>query len=102
MDVIPMTYPLMMWVPRHAAALLNRYRRGEDGFTSEERRTGRAWRKPAIQFGERVQFKPAAMKRADLAPRLQDGALCWTSRAHGLDGVLDDSRGALWLRSQEA
>ena len=68
LGVIPMTHPLMMWVPRHAAALLNRYRRGEDGFTSEERRTGRAWRKPAIQFGERVQFKPAATKRADLAP----------------------------------
>jgi len=73
LGAVPLTHPLMMWVPRHAAAVLNRYRRGDDGFTPEQRRTGRAWRRPALQFGECVQFKPASGKRTDLAPRLEEG-----------------------------
>ena len=73
LGAVPLTHPLMMWVPRHAAAVLNRYRRGDDGFTPEQRRTGRAWRRPALQFGECVQFKPTSGKRTDLAPRLEEG-----------------------------
>ena len=73
LGAVPLTHPTMMWLPRHAAAVLNRYRRGDDGHTPEQRRTGRAWRRPALQFGERVQFKPATAKRADLAPRLEEG-----------------------------
>ena len=38
--------PVLAWMPRHAADLINRYRRGDDGKTPEERRLGKAWRKP--------------------------------------------------------
>ena len=67
-------HPMIAWLPRHSAALLNRYKVGADGLTAEMRRTGRAWRKPAIQFGERVYFKPAGgPQRGSSAPRLEEG-----------------------------
>ena len=49
LGAVPLTHPTMMWLPRHAAAVLNRYRRGDDGQTPELRRTGRAWRRPALR-----------------------------------------------------
>ncbi len=55
--------PVLSWIPRHAADLINRYRKGEDGKTAEQRMTGKAWRKPAIEFGERLMFKEAGEKR---------------------------------------
>ena len=70
---IGMSHPLVSWLPRHASALLSRYRQGTDGRTAEERRTGRSWRKPALQFGERLHAKPAVDKRGGAAPRLLEG-----------------------------
>ena len=51
--------PVLAWMPRHAGDLINRYRRGEDGKTPEQRRTGKQWRKPALEYGERVFFREA-------------------------------------------
>ena len=45
--------PLLSWLPRFAAQVINKMRIGKDGKTSEMRRTGRRWRKPMAQFGER-------------------------------------------------
>ena len=42
--------------------MLSRYRRGDDGRTAEQRRTGRRWRKPVALFGEQIYFKPAGLK----------------------------------------
>ena len=44
-------------MPRHVGDLLNRYRKGSDGKTPEYRRSGKAWRKPAIAFGERLYYR---------------------------------------------
>ena len=44
--------PLLSWLPRFAAQVMNKMRIGKDGMTSEMRRTGRRWRKPTAQFGE--------------------------------------------------
>ena len=48
--------PLLSWLPRFAAQVMNKMRIGKDGKTSEMRRTGRRWRKPMAQFGEKVWF----------------------------------------------
>ena len=52
------TDPLLAWLPRHVGDLLNRYPKGSDGKTPEQRRSGKQWRKPAIAFGERLYYKP--------------------------------------------
>ena len=50
--------PLLSWLPRFAAQVMNknedRQRREK---TFEMRRTGRRWRKPMAQFGEKVWFR---------------------------------------------
>ena len=46
--------PLLSRLPRFAAQVLNKMRIGKDGKTIELRRTGRRWRKPMEQFGEKV------------------------------------------------
>ena len=46
--------PSLSWLLRHAAQIVNNVRIGKDGKTSELRRTGRRWRKPMAQFGEKV------------------------------------------------
>ena len=48
--------PLLSWLPRFAAQVMNKMRSGKDGKTSEMERTGRRWRKPMRQFGETVWF----------------------------------------------
>ena len=49
--------PVLSWLPRQAADLLCRYKKGADGRTPEARRSGKQWRKPAIAFGERPFFR---------------------------------------------
>ena len=49
--------PLLSWLLRFAAQVMNKMRIGTDGKTSEMRRTGRRWRKPMAQFGEKVWFR---------------------------------------------
>ena len=49
--------PLLSWLPRFAAQVMNKMRIGKDGKTSEMRTTGRRWRKPMAQFGEKVWFR---------------------------------------------
>ena len=44
--------PLLSWLPRFAAQVMNKMRIGKDGKTSEMRSTGPRWRKPMAQFGE--------------------------------------------------
>ena len=48
--------PLLSWLPRFAAQVMNKMRVGSDGKT-RELRTGRRWRKPMAQFGEEVWFR---------------------------------------------
>ena len=55
--VLPDEDPMLAWLPRQAADLLNRYKKGADGRTPEVRRSGKQWRKPAIAFGERLYFR---------------------------------------------
>ena len=56
--------PILAWLPRHGADLLSRYGKGEDGRTPEQRRSGKAWRRPALEFGERLYYREAGAKGA--------------------------------------
>ena len=49
--------PLLSWLPRLAAQVMNKMRIGKDGKTSEMRRIGRRWREPMAQFEEKVWFR---------------------------------------------
>ena len=49
--------PLLSWLLRFAAQVINKMRIGKDGKTSELWRIGRRWRKPMAQFGEKVWFR---------------------------------------------
>ena len=40
----------------------NRYQIYSDGRTSEQRRTGKKWKRPTVLFGEKCFFKPVARK----------------------------------------
>ena len=55
--VFPDEDPMLAWLPRQAADLFNRYKKGSDGRTPEVRPSGKHWRKPAIAFGERLYFR---------------------------------------------
>ena len=47
------SHSLIAWLPRHAADLITKYKIGHDGKTADQRRTGKKWKMPLLQFGER-------------------------------------------------
>ena len=48
--------PLATWLVRHSANCLSRYRIQTDGKTPDQRRTGKRWRRQAVEFGEKQHF----------------------------------------------
>ena len=78
--------PLLIWFLRLAAQVINKMRIGKDGKTSELRRTGRRWRKPVAQFGEKVRFRKSG----------EDGVSSFASRmTQGIFVGLHDRTGAV-------
>ena len=73
--------PLMSWIPRHAAICVSRYKLTDDGRTPDQRRCGKTWKRPVVEFGESVHFRPVgennAMRGGD--QRMLRG-VCGTSR----------------------
>ena len=58
----------------HAAATLNRYRVGNDGFTAYRRLKGKEFRRPAAEFGETVLYlKPGTCGIDKAACRWETG-----------------------------
>ena len=55
--------PLMSWIPRHAANCVSRYRSMDDGRTPDQRRCGKTWIRPVVEFGESVHFRPVGVKK---------------------------------------
>ena len=68
---IPETSALLSWLPRHAANAINRYRLGKDGRSAEHRRSGRRWRRPTINFGEKTFYRPVQTKALTKIGRAQ-------------------------------
>ena len=50
--------PLMSWIPRHAANCVSRSQLMDDGRTPDQRRCGKTWKRPVVEFGESAHFRP--------------------------------------------
>ena len=50
--------PLMSLILRHAANCVSRYRLMDNGRTSDLRRCAKTWKRPVVEFGESVHFRP--------------------------------------------
>ena len=66
-------HPLLPWMVRHAAWILNRYLVHSDGLTSYQRRWERSYKHAICEFGERILYRTPAKRlpKGDLA--LQKG-----------------------------
>ena len=86
--------PSLSWLLRFAAHVMNKVRIGKDGKKSELRRTGRRWRKPMAQFGEKVWFRK--MEEGE------DGVSSFASRmTQGIFVAHHDRTGAVLVHCQE-
>jgi hypothetical protein len=47
-------HPVVPWTVRHAASVVNRARKDDEGFSAYRRWKGREFRKPVTEFGESV------------------------------------------------
>ena len=56
--------PLIPWTPRHAANCVSRYRIMDDGRTPDQRRCRKTWKRPVVEFGELVHFRPVGENNA--------------------------------------
>ena len=55
----------MSWIPRHAANCVSRDRILDDGRTPDQRRCGKTWKRPVVEFGgESVHFRPVGENNA--------------------------------------
>ena len=57
--------PILAWLVRHGANVMNRGRIGADGRTPEQRRVGKKWQRPTVLFGETCFFKPTCGSNED-------------------------------------
>ena len=56
--------PLMSWIPRYAANCVSRYRIMDDCRTPDQRRCGKTWKRPVVEFGESVHNRPVGVNSA--------------------------------------
>ena len=63
LNIISINHPIMPWVIRHAANLLNRYAIHNDGKTSYFRRWNKEHKTPLCEFGETIQYMIPHYKR---------------------------------------
>ena len=71
---IPEEHPIIPWLIRHGANILNRYHVGKDGFTAHRRARGRDFKKEVCEFGECVWYlKPKSKGKKKLQSRWASG-----------------------------
>ena len=56
---------IIMWIIKHAALMISRYKVGSDGMTPYERTKGKKASQPMVCIGERVLFMPLKAARGD-------------------------------------
>ena len=84
--------PLLGWLPRVAAQVMNKMTNGKDGNTSEMKRTGRRWRKPMAQLERKFWFRTIG----------EDGVSSFASRmTQGIFVGHHDRAGAVFMHYQE-
>ena len=91
--------PLVSWILGHATNYVSRYRIMDNGRTPDQRRCGKTRKRPVVEFGESVHFRPVGESRA--VPReiwwrdiSQEQGLqeCWSTKdgiARSLQHVLE-------------
>ena len=62
MTKVDFRLPIVLWIIRHAAFVLTRYRIGKDGHTAWRRLNGRDWIRSVAEFCEQVLGKLALKK----------------------------------------
>jgi len=94
-EELPNDHDLLPWLVTHAAALLSRFKVGEDGMTAYRRLRGREFQLPIAEFGESVWFaKNKSALRGKLDARWATGVYLGTSErtnesyVAAADGVL--------------
>ena len=71
---LPEDHGLIPWIVKHAAASINRYQVGDDGFTPHRRLRGRNFKKEITEIGESVWYlKPKSRGKAKLRSRWSSG-----------------------------
>ena len=56
--------PLMSRIPRHAANCVSSCKLMGDGRTPDQRRCGNTWKRPVVDFGESMHFRPVGENNA--------------------------------------
>ena len=69
LNIISVNHPIMPWVIRHAAYLLNRYAIHNDGKTSYFRRWNKEHKTPLCEFGETIHDSTSQKNRVKILQR---------------------------------
>ena len=98
-----MKHPLMPWIVRHSAYIMNRYALHSNGCTSYFNRWNREQHTPLCEFGETVQYMlPTVKQLPKLEPRFYSGV--WlgkdTTTGESLIGIYNKIVRARAIRSQ--
>ena len=56
--------PWIWRIPRRAANCVSKYRIMDGGRTPDQRRCGKTWKRPVVEFGESVHFRPVSENNA--------------------------------------
>ena len=82
----PGGHPVLLWLMKYSAAMVNRCRRGPDGKTAHELRKGRKFERALPQFAEKILFMIFGLTKnvARVEPRWEDGIV------HGVSDMSDE------------
>jgi hypothetical protein len=91
----PAVRPIMSWIAKHAADMINKFRVGLDGKTSYEIIKGKKYIRSLVEFGEKIFFRRGKLSKNKLEARWKEGIFLgteWrTGAAHvgAKEGVLE-------------
>ena len=92
-------HPIMAWLVRHAAMLINIIKVGQDGRTAYERRKGRKFNRPLPEIGECIMYlNPKSIGVDKLDPRSEQGIFAGLREESGEIYVMN-SKGVIKVRS---
>lgn len=97
---LPSNHPVVAWLVRHSADIMNRYSVGADGRTPYERIRGKVMRSEAVEFGELVHYKilrSKTGKQAKMDSRWEDSIYLGTEWSNG-ESIIGTSTGVIRVR----
>jgi hypothetical protein len=91
----PAVRPIMSWIAKHAADMINQFHVGPDGKTSNEIIKGEKYTRSLVEFGENIFFRRGKLSKNKLEARWGGGIFLgteWRTRAAHVgakEGVLE-------------